>query len=169
MKFESLFDLIIDLNSADDLIRKAAYVQLVDMGEDAVEELIDLYPKVNGGARLQVLRIFGEIGDTRAAPLLRNVVTDDHPEQYLLASSFAAKALSQIGDPRAVVPLLESNSVGARRMAALVLGNIGDQSAVPELAGALHDDDTRVSSLAARALEQIGSPGALAVLDAWRG
>lgn len=164
-----LFELIVDLNSVDKLIRKAAFTTLVDLGEDAVPDLLDLFPTVRGNARLQLITAFGEIGDTRAAPVLREIVANQDTQEYLFASSMAAKALRNIGDPREVVPLLSEERPGTRRMAAVVLGNIGDASAVPELAEALSDKDSKVITYAARALEQIGSPGAMAALEAWRG
>lgn len=164
-----LFELIVDLNSVDELIRKAAFTQIVDLGEDAVPELLELFPTVRGNARLQLISAFGEIGDPRAAAALREVVANQDLQEYLFASSLAAKALRAIGDPREVVQLLEDNRPGTRRMAAVVLGNIGDASAVPELVGALDDKDRKVADYAAKALEKIGSPGAMAALEAWRG
>ncbi len=165
-----LFELIIDLNNMDELIRKAAFATLVELGAEAVPELLEMFPTVRGNARLQLLTVFGEIGDPRAAALLREVVANHaDAQEYLFASSLAAKALRTIGDPREVVPLLDEDRAGTRRMAAVVLGNIGDASAVPELVNALNDEDKHVAKYAARALEKIGSPGALAALEARRG
>ncbi len=55
----------------------------------------------------------------------------------------------------AVARLLEDESVGVRRAAALALGRLGGPDSVPALVGALEDSDWRVQFQAAAALEAI--------------
>jgi hypothetical protein len=80
------------------------------------------------------------------------------------AQKNAAKALGEIGDPRAVEPLIVaikySNS-DIRMHSAYSLGEIGDPRAVDPLIAALKDDTGSVRAYAAHALGQIGDPKAI--------
>ncbi|MHB8958933.1 MAG: HEAT repeat domain-containing protein [Candidatus Limnocylindrales bacterium] len=81
----------------------------------------------------------------------------------------AAEALGEIGDPRAVEPLIAALADGAgdlgldcsqgtRKAAAEALGRIGDARAIGPLVAALEDRDRRVGEAAAAALHQMGIP-----------
>jgi HEAT repeat protein len=164
-------EVLIDLNSYDELIRQAAYQLLLDAGEEIVPALVEQFDQIGGAARLSTIRVLGEIGHPHAVDTLLEVMCSDDPQEYFMASSLAAQSLGRIGGATAVQGLLETletERAGVRRMAAVVLGNIGDGEAVPGLHAALGDDDEKVRELAARSLERIGTPHALAVLDAWR-
>jgi HEAT repeat protein len=64
-----------------------------------------------------------------------------------------------------LVRALKSQSSRARRVAAVILGNAGDESAVPALAGALKEDsDANVRKAAAEALGRLGEASALPAL-----
>jgi len=70
----------------------------------------------------------------------------------------AAEALGELGDARAVGPLivaLQDGDVEVRRAAAWALGEIGDARAVDPLIAALRDEDVEVCRAAARALGEI--------------
>jgi HEAT repeat protein len=67
-----------------------------------------------------------------------------------------------------LVNLLLHERSGPRRMAVVVLGTIGDHRAVGGLVGALRDSDPQTRVYAARSLEQIGTPPAIAAVAAWR-
>ena len=76
----------------------------------------------------------------------------------------AAWALGQIGDPRAVEPLISTLRRGpssARQTAALALGQIGDPRAVEPLVHALDHDNELVRQAAAQALGKLGHPRAV--------
>jgi len=166
-----LWDLLLDLNHLDKNTRSAAYESLVGLGGDIVPALVDGFGEISGAARLSVVRAFGALRDPRAVPLLLELVQSDDPNEYIFVSSLAAKSLGQIGDPTAVeglVNLLLHERSGPRRMAVVVLGSIGDHRAVPGLIGALRDADPQTRVFAARSLEQIGTPQALAAVTAWR-
>ena len=78
---------------------------------------------------------------------------------YILAAHRAVKALGQMEDRCAVLPLIEAlQSVYAetRFDAALALGQIGDCRAVEPLCGLLQDENSQVRSAAARALRKLG-------------
>lgn len=71
----------------------------------------------------------------------------------------AALALGQIGDERAVEPLIDALKEGdrlMRRTAALALGEIGDERAVETLTDALKDSDKEARQAGAEALGKIG-------------
>jgi HEAT repeat protein len=164
-------DVLVDLNSYDELIRRAAYQLLVDAGEAVIPALVEQFDQISGAARLITIRVFGEIGHPGAVDTLLAIMRSDDPQEYFLASSLAAQSLGRIGGTAAVEGLLETletGRVGVRRMAAVVLGTIGDSQAVPGLHAALDDGDHKVRELAARSLERIGTPRAFALLDAWR-
>ena len=76
---------------------------------------------------------------------------------------YAAQALGEIGDPRAVEPLIAilqkwGNSEQLRRAAALALGQIGDPRSVEPLIATLGDIKSDVCQATKEALVQIGSP-----------
>lgn len=77
----------------------------------------------------------------------------------------AAKALGELGDPRAVEPLMaalaDSDSVGVRQTAAEALGLLGDPRAVEPLIRALGDGEGWVANAAAEALGKLGDPRAI--------
>ncbi len=168
-----LDDLLLDLNSADKLIRQAAYTTLVDLGEPVVAALIDRFPDIAGGARIHVVKALGEIGDHRAAPLLVDLVRSDDPQEYIFIPSMAAKSLGLIGAIQPVLDLLEDEQPRPRRMAVMVLGNIGVrhahavESVVEELSSILKDTDDKTQQLCIEALQKIGTPHALAAIDEW--
>jgi HEAT repeat protein len=75
----------------------------------------------------------------------------------------AAEALGQVGDARAVGPLmaaLQDSKAYVRKAAAGALGQIGDARAVEPLVAALNDRDRNVRSVAGHALDKMGwQPG----------
>jgi len=168
--YDDLQDLLLDLNHLDETRRAAAHDFLVRMGSAVVPGLVEDFEMIAGPARLAVIRAFGEIRDPRAVPLLLDLMQSDNPDEYLYVSSFAAKALGQIGDPLAVaglVRVLSHERSGPRRMAATVLGNLGNVNAIPALAIALKDPDPQTQIVAAKALRKIGTEDALAAVAVW--
>ncbi|MBN1310585.1 MAG: HEAT repeat domain-containing protein [Anaerolineae bacterium] len=166
-----LFELLLDFNHPDKVVREATLQVLVKLGSDAVPSLVEEFDQIGGSARLYVIRVLGLIGDVRAVPLLLELVVSDNIEEYIFVSSLAARSLRQIGDETAVaglVELLSHERSGPSRMAATVLGNIGSAQAVPGLIDALGNRDPQTRALSARALEQIGTPRAIAAVAVWR-
>lgn len=90
------------------------------------------------------------------------------------ARRFAAEALGQLGDARAVEPLsaaLTADDKYLARQAAQALGQIGDPRAVESLIAALKDTDVSLPLIAADALGRIGAPAVeplIAIVDDWR-
>ena len=99
-----------------------------------------------------------EAGINPAYLLVRALRTDDDiPE-------FAARVLGEIGDERAVEPLIEALSYDeggwhdyeVHVAAAEALGNIGDKRAVEPLIKVLSDAGWKVREVAAEALKKLG-------------
>lgn len=162
-----LGELILDLNHPQKAVREAAFTILVEQGAAAVPELVELFPTIGGSARLYVIRALGEIGHRSASTLLVELVRTQDPEEYVFVSSLAAKALGQIGDLEALMDLIGDRRSGPRRMAATVMGTVGDPRAVPALRQALSHPDTAFQNIAAKALARIGTPEALAAVAVW--
>src|SRR5205085_2294162 len=109
--------------------------------------------------------LMGSITDsdlwTGIEPLL-----DTLTEESML-KSHAAYALGDIGDARAVEPLvqvLDDEDVGVREAATFALGELGDGRAVEGLIKRLKDDVLGIRSLAAEALGKLGEERALPAL-----
>ena len=78
----------------------------------------------------------------------------------------AARILGEIGDQRAVDPLIDAledeNEIWIiRELAAMALGEIGDPKAIDPLIDALNDENPYVRGTAAEALGEIGDPKAI--------
>ena len=75
----------------------------------------------------------------------------------------AASALGQIGDHRAVIPLLDAlkDQHRVREVAIISLGEIGDSRAVGDLIEGLDESDWEIRSTIAKALGKIGAPQAI--------
>ncbi len=78
----------------------------------------------------------------------------------------AASALGQVGDSRAVAPLITAleDRPRVREIAALALGEIGDPRAVSHLIDTLEDESWEGRSTVAKALGKIGDPRATRTL-----
>jgi HEAT repeat protein len=90
-------------------------------------------------------------------------------DRYVRAA--AAYALGQIGDPRAVEPLIAAlgdESSDVRQDAAYALGEIKDPRAVEPLIAALKDWHSNVRKAAAKALVKIGTPAVELLIAALR-
>jgi len=128
------------------------------IGDPALEPLARALHDRKHRGRLYAAGVLGQIGGTRASESLAAALNDkDESVPVRLA---AAKALVEIGDARAVEPLigmLESGDVWLRGGAAEALGKTGDARAVEPLIAALDRD----SPDAAKALGMIGDARAV--------
>ncbi|MBL8161867.1 MAG: HEAT repeat domain-containing protein, partial [Anaerolineae bacterium] len=165
--------LITALADEDVYVRRRAAYALGQLGDArAVEPLIRALADADAYIRSSASDALKQIGDARAVePLIRTLADADE-----VARIHAAAALGRLGDARAIEPLITTLADAAwhvRSSSAAALGQIGDARAVEPLRRAL-DDRTevgfgwRVWNVAHAALNRIGTPEALAAVQAWR-
>jgi HEAT repeat protein len=82
----------------------------------------------------------------------------------------AMEVLTNVGQ-MAIKPLLDvlsekDRDVNQRILAVMVMGNVGDPSVIPTLIHALADESADVSGAAAFALENIGEPAVMPLIEA---
>lgn len=141
-------------------VRIAAVDAAVAYGDEAVPHLLDMMvlnavpidelirdarknPQKRN--RLRTIRALGEIKDSRALSLLKEMGQENDPE----IREAAEEALAKIG-----------SATWARANAAKALGLIGTESAVPLLVKQLKDPNSTVRLRVVRALSRIGDPRA---------
>jgi HEAT repeat protein len=135
-------------------MRSATAAALAQIGAPAVKPLIAILEEKGGSERvLQVVsEALTQIGEHAVIPLLAAL---KHKHTRLVA----ARVLGDIGDPRAVEPLitaLEDERHTVRQAAALSLGQIGDSRAKVPLSALLQDNALQVSRAAVEALDKMG-------------
>jgi HEAT repeat protein len=141
---------------------------------DAVQPLIAVLSDPEAHVRRRAAYALGQIGDPDAVQPLITLLSDPHE----LVRFYGAGALARIADPDAVRPLitlLSDSYAPVRGIAAYALGRIADPLAVETLRALLSDTtknnrlkNLRVCDYAAQALTRIGTPEALAAVEAWR-
>ena len=139
---EPILSLVWTLNNKESVMRSAAWA-LGQLGNArAVEALIAALarngPWETGFRAVDEAREHGR--DIEAVELVRAL--EQHAQQEALRVGAAASALGNIGDPRAVEPLVEvlkEATSAAQQIAATALGKIGDLGAVESVLEALFD------------------------------
>jgi HEAT repeat protein len=160
----SVEHLIQDLDDMDANVRTVAEEGLVEIGEPAVESLIQILSNENEAtiARMGAARTLGRIGDERAVEPLIQLLNEHH---YWELQNASAVALGNIGDAKAVEPLIsvlqdgyaneQTIEYGTDRTASIIsggrvqamcsaaesLGKIGDERAVEQLIIVLQKED----------------------------
>ena len=113
----NISDLIEQLADPDETVNQGAAIELIDIGEPAVDALLETLDNIDGQVRYLSAWVLGEIGDTRAVEPLIEALHDSDPR----VRDWAAKALGEMHDERAIQPLIKvllDEHVGARRNAA---------------------------------------------------
>lgn len=156
----------------------AAGWALSELGALSAPPLIDVLKTNDPLTRDVAADVLGTIGDEAAIPPLRHALADQGAADYPFTGRFgAADALDRFGERAipAFVDLLRHPSPDLRVRAVRSLARHRATKAVPVLASLLTDtalasldEDVRVCDAAADALQQIGTPGALAALASWQ-
>jgi HEAT repeat protein len=114
--------------------------------------------------RVACVRGLAWLGDLAEASRMSAVLDSDSVRAPSEAES-AMLALARV-TPETLVELEHSGSSRfARRLAALALATVGDKRAVPSVLGELAEDNVLLSSVAVRAIEQVGGDEAVLSLE----
>ena len=122
-----------------------------------------LPPPATTPAEVRDLLRWCEEADASSVPALRSAVASGDP----LVAGNALRALGRLGalDAGTTVALLEDPRSRVRQEAVLCLGSVGGPVAIEALARIVEGEDPELRPLAIRSLREIGSEGALAVLE----
>lgn len=144
------------LKDKDNSVRASAAEAVGRMGNpNAIEPLIVALSDRDHIVHSQAVGSLRRVGGMRAVSLLARLMAYGKEAPYRL---MAANALADLGDIRAVDPLVEAlrhEDSEVRCHAAWVLGKLGYQAGIGPLITALKDKDPQVCKRAAQALKQI--------------
>ncbi len=170
------------LKDLDINVRRGSVIALGLFGAKKVTNLlIDRLQDEDEYVRRYAICSLGQLGDARAVEPLIRLLSDK--EAFVRSS--AVKSLGQIGETdtlESVALLLRDKSTMVRKNVIIALGLLRDERAIKYLLESITNDyDREVFSnfngqlievkhfmYAASAIEQIGTPEALTVLDRWR-
>jgi HEAT repeat protein len=141
--------------AADARLREAASAALVHVSEPSVAPLIAEI----GGHASDIAPVLARLGTLSVTPLIERLADPDEAPR-----EGAAYALGEIGDTRAVEPLMVACREGSLRQrvaAGLALGRIGDERALDLLQASLTDESAAMRGMAAEALGHLGVPRAV--------
>ncbi len=135
-------------------------------GVESFDLLIEAVRGADGGLRMQAVENLGLLGDPRAIPAVRALLTREDVQMFERVK--AAHALLRLGD-RSGVPLLltalEGSPGTGRAAATLALGYAKEERFVPVLTKLLRDPEIDVTIAAAAALSRYGKTDGLAQLQ----
>lgn len=124
----------------------------------AYETILRLTEDPDGKVRYDAAIALGILGDIRSVASLIALMSS--PDDQSCIDSAAAMGLVRLGRPAvsSLLPLLQSGTPSLRRMAASVLGGIGDDVAIEPLATLLSDDEPDARIAGIEALAEIAIP-----------
>jgi HEAT repeat protein len=149
------------LQSPDAQVRQmAAYLLGQTRDPRALEPLIDALQDEHVGVRGAAANALGTIGDSSAVPYLKPLLKHAHPQLVV----WAAFALTRLGQDcfRMLVKALHHPEVEVRRSAVLAMQQLGDRRAIEPLLAVCDDDarrfedDSTVGEAARKALLALG-------------
>ncbi len=100
---DSINKLINDLKSKDGIKRQKARVELVEIGDSAIDDLKELLESKKHRTRWEAIKAIGEIGSTNSIPVLINFLENEKFDIRWLA----AEGLIKIGQP-SIKPLVSA-------------------------------------------------------------
>ncbi len=152
--------LVAQLSSRDPQVSSDAVNRLAAMGNSVLPRLLDALKSPDPRVRTSVAYVFCKTRPAAALEPLAGRLSD--PDDDVRAA--VCRALTELGE-RAVPVLircLKSPRPDVRRAAAVILGEIGDPRATPDLVACLSDDDdVNVRTAAAEAVGSIRDPRAV--------
>lgn len=149
------------LKSPDAQVRQmVAYLLGQTRDSRAIEPLIDALQDEHVGVRGAAANALGNLGDQSAVPYLKPLLKHTNP-QLVVWASFALTRLGQDHFGKLIVAL-QNPDVDVRRSAVLAMQQLGDQRAIEPLLTVYHDDarrfedDSTVGEAATKALILLG-------------
>lgn len=149
------------LKSEDEQLRQFVAYLLGQAGDPrAIEPLIDALQDEHIGVRGAAANALGALGDSLVIPYLKPLLKQDNPQ----LSIWVAFALTRLGEDHfeAIAEALTNNDVDVRRSAILALRQLGDVRAIEPLLALQNDDSRRFeadSTVAEAALQTLVSLG----------
>jgi len=137
---------------------------LINVGVEAVDELLVAYETLPLNARVSALDVLGRIRSLRAVGLMKQCLSDAHPD----IRARAAHGLGLIGDPGTAPDLiraLRDTEWPPRAMAAKSLGRLRDPAAIGPLRESMRDRQWWVRYNSGEALRALGPEGLEALID----
>ncbi len=130
------------LGNEDISVRNLAAETLAKLGSASIDPLVEKVNDPDKDIRKFAVDILGLIGDSCSFEAVQRALDDENPNVVCSA----AEALGEIGDPRAVAPLVRvlKENEDACLQAAEALGKIGDETAFDALVQGLDTDDAMV-------------------------
>jgi HEAT repeat protein len=177
------------LKDKDSDTRTAAVASLVKLGAHSVEPLLNVLTEKEEYTRQAALRALGELKDARAQQALARMLNNHESDVHMVAAALSAMGWiptdpserirfafargrfeETIADGKAAVAplteILRDKNAEYRKMAADVLGKIGDPTAGPALIPLLTDGHAEVREATALALGTMRATSAVAGLVA---
>lgn len=145
-----------EIDKLGSLISKGRWDEVTELGDEAVDRLIEVLQSGNPEVRSRAAWSLGVIGSGRSVQPLVQALTDPDADVRSKVAGALKKMPASSLDP--LIDALRDPSPDLRREAAQVLGEIKDIRAITPLIKSLDDGDERVRAGAAGALEKIGSP-----------
>lgn len=131
--------------SSDSQIRQFVAYLLGQAGDErAVEPLIDALQDEHVGVRGAAANALGRMGDPGAIPYLRPLLKHHNPQLVV----WAAYALTRLGDDHfeTLEQALATGEVDVRRSAILAMRQLGDKRAIGPLLSLLGDEERRFAA-----------------------
>lgn len=154
--------LIAQLTNKSIMIRRQAQDQLVQVGEEAVEPLLQSLATSSGQRhKLAIIPVLAAIGDVRAAhPLIRELETGNLPVRIVSAEALGNFDIPEVFD--ALVQRLNTEDVMVQIWIVESLGKLQDRRAVGPLVEALRKADSPALQYSIiRVLGILGDPASI--------
>lgn len=169
---EVIAPLIELLNDTDTSVQEAAVSALINIGSSCIPYLLKSMDKTNANPqvpnKIHVFTIFGKLHAVNAVDMLiDNLLSlpDTTPSKKDKKIAIkAAWALGEIGDTRAIEPLIkkliDNNPTETWVLPQVIeaVGKLKAREAIPYLTGFLQSDEAEIASITTSALVNIGTP-----------
>lgn len=158
------------LRDGDTYKRMAAAKALGELGDPAaLPALVAALDDGDEWVATDAAEALGQIGSAEAVPALLETLRAESWRHFFDSMLDGMKDAENISHAAVAGAMVAGSISDLRAAAAKALGQIGDPRAVPGLIEALHDTHlTTDHKSAIRALEALGTPDALAAVQAWR-